>query len=54
MNTNKSERANLWRIFSRRSTPRHDPWLVLNLKLFNFAAGRSQLLAKEQAQPFTR
>jgi hypothetical protein len=54
MKTNKSQRANLWRIFSRRSTPRHDPWLVLNLKLFNFAAGWSQLLAKEQAQQFTR
>jgi hypothetical protein len=54
MKTNKSWRANLWRIFSRQSTPRHDPWLVLNLKLFNCAAGWSQLLAKEQAQQFIR
>jgi hypothetical protein len=54
MKTNKSQRANLWRFFSRRFTPPHDPWLVLNLKLFNFAAGWSQLLAKEPAQQFTR
>jgi hypothetical protein len=54
MKTNKSRRATLWRIFSRRSTPPHDPWLVFNLKLFNLAAGWSQLLAKEQAQQFTR
>jgi hypothetical protein len=31
-----------------------DPWLVLNLQLFNFAAGWNQLLAREQAQQFTR
>jgi hypothetical protein len=54
MKTNKPERANLWRSFSRRFTPLHDPWLLLNLKLLNFAAGWSQLLAKEQAQQFTR
>ena len=54
MKTNKSRRATLWRIFSRRSTPPHDPWLVFNLKLFNLAAGWSQLLAKEQAQQFSR
>jgi hypothetical protein len=54
MKTNKSPRANLWRIFSRRSTPRHDPWLVLNLKLFNLAAGWSQLLAREQAEQLGR
>jgi hypothetical protein len=54
MKTNKSRRANLWRIFSRRSTPPHDPWLVFNLKLFNLAAGWSQLLAKEQTQQFSR
>jgi hypothetical protein len=54
MKTNKSRRANLWRIFSRQSTPRHDPWLVFNLKLFNLATERSQLLAKEPAQRFTR
>jgi hypothetical protein len=54
MKTNKSQRANLWRIFSRPSIPAHDPWLVFNLKLFNFAAGWSQLLAKEQAQQFSR
>ena len=54
MKINKSHRANLWRIFSRRPTRRHDPWLVLNLKLFNFASGWSQLVAKEQAQQFTR
>jgi len=54
MKTNKSQRATLWRIFSRRSTPPHDAWLVLNLKLFNLAAGWSQLLAKEQAQQFIR
>jgi hypothetical protein len=54
MKTNKSQRANLWRIFPRRSTSPHDPWLVLNLKFFNFATGWSQLLAKEQAQRFSR
>lgn len=54
MKINKPERANLWRSFSRRFTPLHDPWFVLNFKLFNFAAGWSQLLAKEQAQQFTR
>jgi hypothetical protein len=54
MKTNKSQRANLWRIFSRRATPPHDPWLVFNLKLFNLAAGWSQLLAREQAEQFGR
>jgi hypothetical protein len=57
MKTNKSPRANLWplrRIFSRRSTPPHDPWLVFNLKLFNLAAGWSQLLAREQAEQLGR
>jgi hypothetical protein len=54
MKTNKSRRATLWRIFSRRSTPPHDPWLVFNLTFFNFATGWSQLLAKEQAQQFSR
>jgi len=50
MKTNKSRRANPWRIFSRRSAPPNDPWLVFNLMLFNLAAGWSQLLAGEQAE----
>jgi hypothetical protein len=54
MKTNKPQRATVWRIFSRRSTPSHDPRLVLNLKLFNFAAGWSQLLAREQAEQLGR
>jgi hypothetical protein len=54
MKINKSQRVTLCRIFSRRSTPPHDRWLVLNLELFNFAAGWSQLLAKEQMQQFSR
>jgi len=54
MKTNKSQRANLWRIFSRRSTPPHDPWLILNLEFFNFGGGWSQLLAREQAEQLGR
>jgi hypothetical protein len=54
MKTNKSPRANLWRIFSRRSTPPHDPWLILNLEFFNFGGGWSQLLAREQAEQLGR
>jgi hypothetical protein len=54
MKTKKSQRANLWRIFSRRSTPAHDPGLFFNLKLFNLAAGWSQLLAREQAEQLGR
>ena len=51
---NKPKRANRRRIFSRRSTTAHNPWLVLNLELFNFGGGWSQLLAREQAQQLGR
>jgi hypothetical protein len=54
MKTNKPNRANLWRISSRRSTRTHNPWLIFNMQLFNFAGGWSQLLAKKQAQQFGR
>ncbi len=49
---NKPKRANRRRIFSRRSTTAHNPWLVLNLELFNLAGRRNQLRAREQAEQF--
>jgi hypothetical protein len=54
MKTNKLKSANLWRIFSRRSTTAHDPWLIVNLEHFNFAGGWSQMIARQQAQHFRR
>jgi hypothetical protein len=54
MKTNKPKRANHRRIFSRRSTTTRNPWLILNLELFNFGGGWSQLLAREQAQQLDR
>jgi len=54
MKTTKSKRANRRRIFSRRSTTVRDPWLILNLELFNFGGGWSQLLAREQAEQLGR
>jgi hypothetical protein len=54
MKTNKSKRANRWRIFSRRSTAARNPWLILNLELFNFGGGWGQLLAREQAEQLGR
>ena len=53
MKTNKSKRANRWRIFSRPSAARN-PWLILNLEFFNFGGGWSQLLAREQAERLGR
>ena len=53
MKTNKPKSANFWRIFSRRSTGAQDPWLILNMQLFNFAAGWSQLLARQRARQFS-
>jgi hypothetical protein len=50
MKTNKSPRANLWRIFSRRSTSPLNPWLVFILEIFDLGGGWSQLLAREQAE----
>jgi hypothetical protein len=50
MKTNKPKRANRRRIFSRRSTAVCNPWLILNLELFNLGGGWSQLLAREQAE----
>jgi hypothetical protein len=38
----------------RRSRPAHNRWLILNLLRFNFAGGWSQLIARQQTQPFTR
>jgi hypothetical protein len=50
----KPKRANGWRIFSRRFTTAGNPWLILNLELFNFGGGWSQLLAREQAEQLGR
>jgi hypothetical protein len=54
MKTTKPKRANRWRIFSRRFTTGRDPWLILNLELFNFGGGWSQLLARVQAEQLGR
>ena len=54
MRTNKPKRTNLWRIFSRRSTSTHNAWLILNMELFNFNGGLSQVVARQQAQQFGR
>lgn len=54
MKTNKPKRANRRRIFSRRSTALRNPWLILNLELFNLGGGWSQLLAREQAEQLGR
>jgi hypothetical protein len=50
MKSTKSKRPNASRTFSRRSTTAHNPWLILNMGLFNFGGGWSQLLARQQAQ----
>jgi hypothetical protein len=50
MKTDKPKRANRRRIFSRRSTIVRNPWLILNMELFNFGGGWSQLLARQQAE----
>jgi len=54
MKTNKPKRTSLWRIFSRRSTDAHNPWLILSMEQFNFGGGLSQVIAREQAQQFGR
>ena len=42
------------RLFGRRPRTAHNPWLIFNIEVFNFEAGWSQLLAKQQAQQFGR
>jgi hypothetical protein len=41
--------------FERAAAARRsgDPWLILNMELFNFSGGWNQLLARQQAQQFT-
>jgi hypothetical protein len=52
--TNSTVCAKRARILSRRSGAAHDRWLVLNLQQFNFASGWRQMLARQQAQQFSR
>jgi hypothetical protein len=54
MKTNKPKSVILRRMFSQRRTTAHNPWLVMNLELFNFAGGWNQLVANAQAQQFQR
>jgi hypothetical protein len=54
MKTTKPKRVNRWRILSRRSNAAHNPWLILNLELFNFGGSLSRVVAREQAQQFGR
>jgi hypothetical protein len=54
MKMTKPKRANIWRMFSRRARATHNPWLIFNLAQFNYAAGWSQLLARQQAEQFSR
>jgi hypothetical protein len=54
MKTSKPKRTNLRRIFSRPSPGARNPWLILNIKLFNFSGGLSQVVARQQAQQFGR
>jgi len=42
----------MWRIF-RRSSPRHDPMLVLNMTLFNFTDGWNRAFSREQYGRFS-
>jgi hypothetical protein len=41
---------NLRPISWRQSNAARDSWLVLNLRLFNFAGGSSHLLGKQQVR----
>jgi hypothetical protein len=54
MKTNEPKRSKLRRIFSPRRNNAANPWLILNLALFNCAGGWSQLVARQQAQQFGR
>jgi hypothetical protein len=53
MKTRKPKLTNIRRIFSRSPATRN-PWLILNMELFNFSGGLSQLVARQQAQQFGR
>ena len=54
MKTTKTKRTNRWGILSRRQTTAHNPWLLLNLELFNFGDSLARTIAREQAQQFGR
>jgi hypothetical protein len=54
MKTTKTKRTNHWAIFSRRPTTAHNPWLLLNLELFNFGDSVTRVVAQAQAQQFGR
>jgi hypothetical protein len=54
MKTIKPKRTNVRRLFSRRSLRAHNPWLILNMELFNFGGSLSQVIARQQAQQFGR
>jgi hypothetical protein len=54
MKTSKPKRTNIRKFFSRRSPVACNPWLILNMELFNFSGGLSQVVARQQAQQFDR
>ena len=54
MKTNKTKRASVWRIFLQRSATAHDPWFILNMELFNFPGGRSQVFSRQRTRQFSR
>jgi hypothetical protein len=54
MKTSKPKRTNIRRIFSLRSPVARNPWLILNMELFNFSGGLSQVVARQQTNQFGR
>jgi hypothetical protein len=54
MKTSKPKRSNIRRIFSQRSPIARNQWFILNMELFNFSGGLSQVVARQQAQQFGR
>jgi hypothetical protein len=51
---NKQRVAVVRRRFFRRTPTLHDPWLTMNMHLFNFNSGWNQLLLREQIQQFSK
>jgi len=54
MKTTNPRRINVRRIFSRRLRAAHNPWLILNMELFNFGNSLSQIIARQQVQQLGR
>jgi hypothetical protein len=48
--TKASLSQRLWRVISKGSSRRHDPYLINNILTFNFDGGWKQLLLKAQSQ----